>query len=278
MPPQPKLLDRLRAKIRLKHYSIRTEEAYAQWVKRFILFHGKRHPRELPGPEVEAFLSHLATEGGVAASTQNQARSAILFLYKEVLGNELPWLSNVEQARKPRRLPVVLTEEEVRALLGQLQGLHWLVASLMYGAGLRLMEVLRLRVKDVEFRRREILVREDKGFKDRVTMLPNVVAAPLKAHLEKVRALHEKDLAVGRVYDPASRLRRASRLASGGHLLEDVLHPAAGVESFQQRIVRRQPAGAGHRHSVVAEDTVHRRHRHRLTVVDEAVAHVDLGR
>ena len=131
MSPQPKLLDRLRASIRLKHYSIRTEEAYAQWVKRFILFHGKRHPGELGAPEVEAFLSHLATEGLVAASTQNQARSAILFLYNEVLGTELPWLSNVEQARKPRRLPVVLTEEEVRALLGQLQGLHWLVASLI---------------------------------------------------------------------------------------------------------------------------------------------------
>ena len=210
MPPPPKLLDRLRDKIRLKHYSIRTEEAYAQWVKRFILFHGKRHPRELGGPEVEAFLSHLATEGKVAASTQNQARSAILFLYKEVLETELPWLSNVEQARKPRRLPVVLTEEEVRALLGQLQGLHWLVASLMYGAGLRLMEALRLRVKDVDFRRREIVVREGKGFKDRVTMLPNVVAAPLKAHLEKVRAIHETDLAAGRgdVYLPYALARK----------------------------------------------------------------------
>lgn len=168
-----------------------------QWVKRFILFHGKRHPGELGASEVEAFLTHLAVDGHVSASTQNQARSALLFLYKEVLGQELPWLDNVEQAQKPRRLPTVLDNDEVRALLGQLQGVHWLTASLLYGSGLRLMEVLRMRVKDVDLKRGEILVREGKGFKDRVTMLPKIVVEPLKGHLLQVKNLHEQDLASG---------------------------------------------------------------------------------
>jgi integron integrase len=197
MTQPPKLLDRVRDKIRLKHYSIRTEQSYVQWVRRFILHHDKRHPAEMGAVEVEAFLTHLAVAGNVAASTQNQARSAILFLYKEVLGTALPWLDNVEQAKKPKRLPVVLTPDEVRGLLAQLAGVHWLVAVLLYGAGLRLMEALRLRVQDVDFKRREILVREGKGFKDRVTMLPELAAKPLQLHLEAVKALHQKDLAEG---------------------------------------------------------------------------------
>lgn len=197
MTQAPKLLDRVRERIRFKHYSIRTEDSYVQWIRRFILFHGKRHPAEMGAVEVEAFLTHLAVEGNVAASTQNQARSALLFLYKEVLGSELPWLNNVEQAKKPRRLPVVLTEDEVRAVLASLDGVHWLVAALLYGAGLRLMEALRLRVQDVDFKRREILVRNGKGFKDRVTMLPARVAGRLQSHLVAVRLLHEKDLAEG---------------------------------------------------------------------------------
>lgn len=197
MSQPPKLLDRVRERIRLKHYSIRTEDAYVQWIKRFIIHHGKRHPAEMGAAEVEAFLTHLAVEGQVSASTQNQARSALLFLYKEVLGVELPWLDNVEQAKKPKRLPVVLTEEEVRALLSELSGVPWLVAVLLYGSGLRLMEALRLRVQDVEFKRREIVVREGKGFKDRVTMLPEMAARPLALHLEKVRSIHEGDLAQG---------------------------------------------------------------------------------
>lgn len=168
-----------------------------QWVKRFILFHGKKHPAEMAAPEVEAFLTHLAVEGNVSASTQNQARSALLFLYKEVLGQALPWLDNVEQAQKSRRLPVVLDKEEIRLLMGGLHGVHWLVASLLYGAGMRLMEVLRLRVKDIDFKRGEILVREGKGFKDRVTVLPRVVVEPLRGHLAQVRALHAQDLANG---------------------------------------------------------------------------------
>jgi integron integrase len=206
----PKLLDQVRGKIRLKHYSIRTEQAYVDWIKRFILHFGKRHPRELGAAEVEQFLTHLAVAGNVAASTQNQAKSALLFLYREVLETELPWLDNVERARTPKRLPVVLTRDEVHAVLSRLSGTHWLIASLLYGAGLRIMEALRLRVKDVEFPRKEILVRDGKGFKDRVTMLPAALAVPLAAHLERVKALHEQDLAAGRgaVYLPYALERK----------------------------------------------------------------------
>ncbi len=193
----PKLLDQVRGKIRLKHYSIRTEQTYVDWIKRFILFHGKHHPKDMGAQEVEAFLTHLAVEGRVAASTQNQAKSALLFLYKEVLGFELPWLDNVTQAKTPKRLPVVLTREEVQAVLARMEGTHWLIASLLYGSGLRIMEGLRLRVKDVELTRREILVRDGKGFKDRVTMLPTALLAPLKTHLQRVKLLHEQDLAAG---------------------------------------------------------------------------------
>ena len=206
----PKLLDQVRGKIRLKHYSIRTEQAYLHWIKRFILHFDKRHPRELGAAEVEAFLTHLAVAGNVAAATQNQAKSALLFLYREVLETELPWLDNVEGARTPKRLPVVLTREEVQGVLGRLTGTHWLIASLLYGAGLRIMEGLRLRVKDVDFSRREILVRDGKGFKDRVTMLPAALAAPLAEHLERVKALHGRDLAAGRgaVYLPYALERK----------------------------------------------------------------------
>ncbi len=193
----PKLLDQVRGKIRLKHYSIRTEQTYVDWIKRFILFHGKHHPKSMGAQEVEAFLTHLAVKGRVAASTQNQAKSALLFLYKEVLGIELPWLDNVTQAKAPKRLPVVLTREEVQAVLARLEGTHWLIASLLYGSGLRIMEGLRLRVKDVELTRREILVRDGKGFKDRVTMLPTALLVPLKTHLQRVKLLHEQDLAAG---------------------------------------------------------------------------------
>ena len=198
MPPAaPKLLDQVRDKLRVKHYSIRTEEQYLQWIRRFILFHDKRHPKGMGAGEVEAFLTDLAVRGKVAASTQNQAKSAILFLYKQVLETELPWLDNVTQAKAPQRLPVVLTQKEVQSVLGKLSGTHWLVASLLYGAGMRLMEAIRLRAKDVEFTRGEIIVREGKGFKDRVTMLPQSVAAPLKLHLAKVKALHDEDLSHG---------------------------------------------------------------------------------
>jgi integrase len=168
----PKLLDRVRHKIRLRHYSLRTEQAYLDWIRRFILFHGKRHPESLGAPDVEAFLTHLAVDRKVAAATQNLAKSSILFLYRDVLDRDLPWLQNVERARAPSRLPVVLTQEEIAAVLARLRGVHRLIGRLLYGSGMRIMEGLRLRVKDVDFARREILIRDGKGLKDRVTMLP----------------------------------------------------------------------------------------------------------
>ena len=194
---KPRLLDQVRGKIRLKHYSIRTEQAYTDWIRRFILHHNKQHPEQMGAPEVEAFLTHLAVEGRVSASTQNQAKSALLFLYREVLGVELAWLDNVEQAKTPKRLPVVLTQAEVQSVLSRLEGTHWLMASLLYGAGLRIMECVRLRVKDVEFTRREILVRDGKGAKDRVTMLPLALVEPLKQQLQRIKRLHDDDLAAG---------------------------------------------------------------------------------
>lgn len=193
----PKLLAQVRERLRVKHYSIRTEQSYVDWIKRFIRFHDKRHPKDMGAPEIETFLTHLAVKGKVSASTQNQAKSALLFLYREVLEQQLPWLDKVTQAKAPTRLPVVLTVDEVQAVLKRLSGTHWLIASLLYGAGLRLMEAVRLRVKDVEFARHEIIVREGKGAKDRMTMLPESAIETLKRHLAKVKALHEEDLAAG---------------------------------------------------------------------------------
>jgi integron integrase len=194
VPQPPKLLEQLRGRLRLRHYSLRTEQQYIQWVRRFILFHDKRHPRELGAVEVEAFLTHLAVAGRVAAATQNQALSALLFLYREVLGIQLPWLDEVVRAKRPARLPVVLTREEVLAVLGRMSGTYGLMAQLLYGTGMRLMECVRLRVKDVEFTRTEIVVRDGKGAKDRVTMLPKKLIPPLSDHLEKRRLLYEADL------------------------------------------------------------------------------------
>ncbi|WP_435628085.1 integron integrase [Candidatus Ferrigenium straubiae] len=193
----PKLLDRMRAEIRVRHYSIRTEESYVDWARRFILFHDKRHPKDMGADEVQSFLSHLAVERKVSSSTQNQAKSALLFLYREVLHVELPWLDEVIAAKTGKRLPVVLTPTEMRALLNAMSGTMGLVAALLYGTGMRLLEGLRLRVKDVEFERREIVVREGKGNKDRVTVLPENLILPLQAHLAKVKALHERDLEAG---------------------------------------------------------------------------------
>ena len=200
----PRLLDQVREAIRTRHYSIRTEQAYLQWIRRFILFHGKRHPREMGAPELTAFLSDLAMKHSVAASTQNQALHAILFLYRDVLRIDLPWLGEVQRAKKPQHLPVVFTREEIKALLAQLQGTTWLMAMLTYGSGLRLLECLRLRVKDVDFHYRQLLVRDAKGQKDRVTMLPNSLVEPMRTHLARVRHLHETDLrdGYGRVHLP----------------------------------------------------------------------------
>ena len=177
----------LRTRIRMRHYSLRTERTYAHWVRRFILFHGKRHPRDMGAVEVTAFLSALATEHNVAAATQNQALSALLFLYKQVLGVDLPWLDDLHRAKKARRLPTVLTQAEVRALLAHVDGVHGIMARLMYGTGMRLMECVRLRVKDVDLERGEIIVRQAKGGRDRVTMLPQALVGALREHLGRVR-------------------------------------------------------------------------------------------
>ena len=196
-PGGARLLDQLRAKLRVLHYSLRTEEAYVQWVRRFVLFHGKRHPRTLGKAEVEAFLSSLAVERGVSASTQNQALAALLFLYQQVLELQLPWLTEVTRAKRSRRLPVVLNQDEIGRLLVHCTGVPGLVAKLLYGTGMRLLEGLRLRVNDVDLNRMEIVIRQGKGDKDRVTMLPSSLLEPLSTHLEARRALFESDLARG---------------------------------------------------------------------------------
>jgi integrase len=190
MDTKPKLLDVVRDRIRAKHYSYRTEQQYLAWIRRFILYNGKRHPRDMSAPEVERFLTHLAVDRQVSASTQNQALAAVLFLYRDVLEIELPWLENIVRARMPQRVPVVLPRREVQALLADLDGQFHLVTQLLYGSGLRLMEALRLRVKDIDFEYSQLVVRDGKGQKDRVTILPDSVLAPLRTHLQGVQAQH----------------------------------------------------------------------------------------
>lgn len=188
-PPSSTLLGRLREVIRYKHYSIRTDTAYVEWVRRFLAFHGLRHPREMGADEVRAFLRHLAVEQNVAASTHQQALSALLFLYREVLAIDLPWLGELERPKKPVRKPVVLSRSEVERLLAAMEGTHALMARLLYGTGMRLMECVRLRVKDVDFECGELMIRQGKGGKDRLTMLPLSLAPDLRAHLARIQAL-----------------------------------------------------------------------------------------
>jgi len=195
--PAPKLLDQVRDAVRVRHYSIRTEDAYVNWIKRFILFHGKQHPRELDTAAVSAFLSHLAVDGRVSASTQNQALSALLFLYQKVLEIDLPLIGDVVRAKRPQRLPTVLSRSEVRALLDQCVGTAGLITRLLYGTGLRLMEGVRLRVKDVDMARAELIVRDGKGGKDRVTMLPQSLVSPVEAQLAARKVSHADDVRQG---------------------------------------------------------------------------------
>jgi integron integrase len=213
---KPKLLDSVRAAARLRHLSLRTERAYSDWIKRFILFHRKRHPSEMGAEEVRQFLSHLAVEGQVSASTQNVALCALLFLYRDVLGVELPLVEGIVRARRPTRLPVVFTRAEVAALMARLPGTYKLIAGLLYGSGLRLMEALRLRVKDLDFEYMDIPVRDGKGEKDRRTVLPRPLAEPLRSQLEKVKMLHEQDLreGFGEVYLPYALGRKYPSAAS----------------------------------------------------------------
>ena len=204
------LLDQTRALMRMRHMSLRTEETYINWIRQYIVFHHKRHPQELTSKELSAFLSYLAVERKVAASTQNQALSAILFLYKEVLNLELEWVTDVVRAQRPKRVPVVFTREEAQAVLLRLSGTKWLMASLLYGSGLRLMECVRLRVKDIDFGNNQIIVREGKGEKDRVGILPLPLVANIKQQIERVKALHEADIAAGfgHVYLPYALERK----------------------------------------------------------------------
>jgi integron integrase len=212
---KPKLLDQVRDVIRRKHYSIRTEQAYIDWIKRFIIYHGKRHPGEMAEEEVAEFLTHLARDLNVAASTQNQALSALLFLYKEVLKHEIGWLQKVERAKKPPKLPVVLSRAEVKQIFGHLHGVPKLMAGLLYGSGLRLMECVRLRIKDIDFELAQIIVRDAKGGKDRITMLPLNISEPLRRHLLRVKAQHDQDLedGFGSVHLPFALARKCPKAA-----------------------------------------------------------------
>lgn len=209
-PSSPRLLDQVRGCLRLRHYSLRTEQAYVAWIRRFILANGKQHPSEMGQPEVEAFLTRLATEGQVSAGTQNQALAALLFLYKEVMGIELPWMEHLVRAKRPRRIPVVLSQEEVSRLLAALDGTSWLMASLLYGSGMRLLECLRLRIKDVDFARGEIVVRDGKGGKDRRVPLPASLRAELERQRQRALLLHAGDLdaGAGRVHLPHALARK----------------------------------------------------------------------
>jgi len=207
---QPRLLDQVRSSLRVRHYSLRTEEAYIQWIKRFILYHNKRHPKDMGKVEVEAYLTHLATVRNVAAATQNQALSAILYLYKHVLDQKIEWIENVIRAKRPKHLPTVLSQREVKLLLNELTGTYQLIAYLLYGAGMRLMEVMRLRVQDINFEYKQIIIRSGKGNKDRVTILPDNVIDSLKHHIVEAKVLHQKDLreGFGEVYLPYALSRK----------------------------------------------------------------------
>lgn len=263
-PRKPKLLERVREVIRFKHYSFRTEKTYLDWIKRFIVFHRKRHPETMGAEEVREFLSDLAIAKNVAASTQNQAFSALLFLYKEVLKKELPWIENVERAKRPAKLPVVFTPEEAKATLGKMRGTARLMAQLLYGCGLRLNECARLRVKDVDFGYLHITIRDAKGGRDRVTMLPVSLVEPLRRQIDQRRVLHEEDLAagfgdvflpgaIGRKYPNASREFGWQYIFASGRTSSDprgdegksarARHHVG--ESFLQRAVKQAVRDAG---------------------------------
>jgi integron integrase len=266
--PPVRLLDRMREVIRVRHYSIRTEDTYVQWARRFILFHGKRHPLEMGAGEVTAFLTYLAVERTVSPSTQNQAKSALLFLYREVLDVALPWLDDIVDAKQNRRLPVVLTPSEVRALLNELSGTMGLVASLLYGTGMRLLESLRLRVKDVGFERREIIVREGKGGKDRTTVLPENLMLPLQEQIARVKVRHSRDLAdgFGAVWLPdalAVKYPRAPRAWGWQWVFPSAalsVDPRTGVQRRQhlnESSVQKSVAGAARRAGIIKPCSPH---------------------
>jgi integron integrase len=296
--PAPRLLDRVRLAIRARHYSRRTETAYVHWIRRYIVFHGKRHPSEMGAVEVTAFLSALAVQSKVAASTQNQAMNAVLFLYREVLGVALPWLDDIVRAKRPLHLPVVLTRREVRAILEQLDGVPKLMAVLLYGAGLRLLECCRLRIKDLDFEANQIVIRDGKGNKDRMTMLPAAVKSELARHVARVRAQHAADLgrsagwvelpwALGRKYPNAGRelgwqwvfpatrfyVDRATGQRRRHHLHESVLQRAVKEAVTKAGIAKRATCHT-FRHSFAThllEDG------HDIRTVQELLGHQDVS-
>jgi integron integrase len=255
---KPRLLDQVRAAARMRHLSPRTEKAYVGWIRRYVVFNGKRHPAELGAADIRRFLSDLAVRGQVAAATQNQALAALLFLYRHVLEVSLPPLGEVVRARRPRRLPVVLTREEVHRVLLELDGAHWLVGSLLYGAGLRLLEGLRLRVKDIDLEQALVTVRDGKGGRDRISVLPERVVSPLETHLERVARIHRADLAagfgeaalpyaLGRKYRDAGRewswqfvfpSTCRSRDPRSGVVRRHHLHPSAVQKSVRRAVLR----------------------------------------
>lgn len=266
--PAPRLFDEVRRHIRVKHYSLRTEKIYIGWIRRFILANAKRHPREMGATEVEAFLSLLAVQGKVAASTQNQALSALLFLYRVVLEIPLPWMENVVRAKRPKRVPTVLSQDEVRCLLAHMEGRPQLLASLLYGTGMRLMECLRLRVKDVDFARNEITIRGGKGAKDRHTVLPKSLIEPLQREIERARILHAADLAAGfgaaaLPYALARKYPSAARDFGWQYVFPSVqrsLDPTDGIERrhhFDDAILARGLKTARHRAGIIKPLSAH---------------------
>ena len=257
MPEGRGLFEVARERIRTRHLAFRTEQAYLQWMRRYVKFHGRRHPRGMGRQEVEAFLTHLAVKARVGASTQNQALQALLFLYRHVLGIELPWLENVTRANRPKRLPVVLSSAEVRSVLAQLDGTCWLIANLLYGSGLRLMEAHRLRIKDLVLERAEVIVRDAKGGKDRVTVLPAAVAAPLREHLAKL-------------FD---RFRRQRKLGEPGVSLPTAIarkYPNAAIEWGWQWVF---PANSLCRDVYTGRPTRHHQHEKIVQRAVQAAVH-----
>ena len=250
IPHMPKLLDQVREVIRMKHYSIRTEQSYVDWIKRYIFFHNKRHPADMGEDEIRSFISDLASKKSVAASTQTVALSALLFLYREVLKKDLPYIEGIERAKRPERLPVVFTQSEVKEVLARLDGVNYLIATLLYGAGLRLMDALRLRVKDIDFERNEIIVREGKGEKDRVTMLPQAIKPQLQDHLKRVQIIHQSDLrlGLGEVYLPYALDRKYPNAPKEWKW--QYLFPAAKTSV--------DPRSGKRRRHHLSEDSVHR--------------------
>jgi integron integrase len=259
-----RLLDQVRAVIRRKHYSIRTEETYIDWITRYIRFHGMRHPKELGAPEIEAFLTHLAIQGNIAASTQNQALYAILFLYRQVLEIPIDATINAARAKPTENVPTVLTHAEALQVLDLIPGFHNLMARLLYGSGLRLMECVRLRVKDLDFEYRQVIVRDGKGEKDRITMLPSSLILPLQQHLETVRAIHQQDLrdGFGAVYLPYALERKYPNAAR--EWIWQYAFPSSKI-SIDPRSLPASPSplgkgGRGAKRDDGKADGIHRRH------------------